>query len=43
MWYFCNRDVVEIGIVVVRTSFRLEYLLPSSVKLQIAAPESSNR
>ena len=42
-WYFRNRDVVEIGMVVVRMSFRLDYLLPSSGKLQIAAPESSSR
>ena len=43
MWYFWNRDVEEIGMVVVRMSFRHYYLQPSSGKLQIAAPESSNR
>ena len=41
--YFWNRDVVDIGMVVVRMSFRLDYLLSSSGKLQIAAPESSSR
>ena len=29
MWYVWNREVVEIGNVEVRVSFRLEYLLPS--------------
>ena len=32
MWYFLNRDVVEIGMVVVRMNFRPDYLLPSSGK-----------
>ena len=32
MLYFLNRDVVEIGMVVVRMSFRPDYLLPSSGK-----------
>ena len=40
---FWNRDVVEIGMVGLWKSFRLNYLLSSSGKLQIAAPESSNR
>ena len=32
MRYFWNRDVVESGMVVVRMSFRLDYVLPSSGK-----------
>ena len=32
MWYFWNRGVVEPGMQVVRMSFRLDYLLPSSGK-----------
>ena len=43
VWYFWYREVVEIGMVVVRMSFRLYYLLPSSGNLEIAAPESSSR
>ncbi len=43
VWSFWNRDVVEIGMAVVLISFRLDYLRPSSGKLQIAAPESSSR
>ena len=43
MRYFWNRDGEEIGMVVVWMSFRLDYLLPSSGKSQIAAPESSSR
>ena len=35
---FWNRDVVDIGMVVVWISFQLNYLLPSSGKLQIASP-----
>ena len=37
-WYFWNRDVLEFGMVVVWISFRLDYLLPSSGKQQIASP-----
>ena len=42
IWYFWNRDVVEIGMEVVRVMFRLDYLLPSSGNLQVAAPENAN-
>ena len=40
--YLKKRDVVEVGMVVVRLSYRLDYSLPYSGKSQIAAPERSS-